>query len=208
MTKKLLQILAVISMSFTFCLFSLPLSQANDLPCTNGDCIPDPPACTNGGCIPPIPECTNGDCIPETDPCTNGYCQPDEGCTRSPGYWKTHSVYGPSNEDPVWGKLCQNNGFCDLVDIYFEILWTPASSGPYYILAHQYAAAQLNILNRAPMTEVIENAFSLAGGWLVKWSPEQMLSAPPSYREEIINLAMSLSDYNNGFIGPGACSDD
>jgi hypothetical protein len=56
--------------------------------------------------------------------------------------------------------------------------------------------------------EDVQDAFSDAAIWLGKWSPEQMLSARSSIREEIIELATILDDYNNGSTGPGACSDD
>jgi hypothetical protein len=204
MTKKLFQTLSIIALSLTFCLFFIPLSQATDPPpCTDGACIPDPPDCTDGPCLPPILPCSNGDCIPEPLPCSNGGCGSVEECTRTQGYWKTHSDSGPAGHDETWDKLS-----AELRETYYLILWTNGSAGPYYILAHQYIAAELNILNGASMNDDVQDAFLAAGFWLVKWSPEQMLSAPSSYREEIIDLAAILDDYNNGFIGPGACLDD
>ena len=192
MTKKLFQTLSIIALSLTFCLFFIPLSLAND--CTNGSCIPDPPGCTDGPCIPPIPECSNGGCLPETPSCSNGDCGPITGCTRSPGYWKTHE------QDETWDALD---------DEYYLILWTNGSAGPYYILAHQYIAAGLNMLNGASMyNEEVQAAYSEAGVWLAKWPPKLMLSASFEYRERIIDLAVILDDYNNGFEGPPACSDD
>ena len=115
------------------------------------------------------------------------------------------SVY-TAEYDETWDKLEALSA--ELPEKYYLILRTNASDGPYYILARQYIATQLNILNGAPMNEEVKDVFYDARLWLLTYYPEEMLSFTSSDREEIITLALILDDYNNGVTGPGACLDD
>ena len=68
----------------------------------------------------------------------------EAGCSLTPGYWKTHSEYGPAPYDDTWAML--PNGADTIFYLsgqsYYDVLWTPPQGGnAYYILAHAYIAA-------------------------------------------------------------------
>jgi hypothetical protein len=133
----------------------------------------------------------------------------DQGCTLTQGYWKTHSKYGPAPYDDNWanlGDLEEDEPFFISGQTYYEVLWTPPAGNVYYILAHQYIAATLNVLNGtdAPpdVTEALEDAADIFDGYDPSIFPKGQA------RREFINLAQILDDYNNGVIGPGHCSEE
>ncbi len=131
---------------------------------------------------------------------------PCEGCTLTPGYWKTHSRYGPAPYDATWALIGEDTGFFLSGRSWYQVLWTPPSSGnAYYILAHAYIAARLNILNGAASTPEVDAAISWATGFFATYQPSDRLSKP--VRTYAIAMASLLDQYNNGAIGPGHCSE-
>ena len=67
----------------------------------------------------------------------------------------------------------------------------------YFILAHQFIAAELNVAAGASIPEDVENAWLAAKAYFEgKTTPE---------RNELIKWAGLLDDYNNGKVGPGHC---
>jgi hypothetical protein len=75
----------------------------------------------------------------------------------------------------------------------------------YYILAHQYIAAKLNLADGASSTPAVSSALSWADGFFVAKTPVSTLSK--ALRAQVIANAETLADYNEGDIGPGHCSD-
>jgi hypothetical protein len=131
---------------------------------------------------------------------------PCGGCTLTPGYWKTHSEYGPAPYDETWALLSNgaNTAFFGSGQTWYDVLWTPPAKGnPYYILAHAYIAAKLNILNGASTTSDINDALSWAEAWFGANSPGSYAN-----RQAALNRATILDNYNNGLIGPGHCSEE
>jgi hypothetical protein len=138
--------------------------------------------------------------------CGNG---DDLGCTLSQGYWKTHSRHGPAPEDTNWGTLADED-FFQSGKTYYEVLWTPPAGGnAYYILAHQYIAAELNILNGADPTDA-QVAFLAATGLFNAYTPGTVggWRGNQGQRPQFIQHAGTLGAYNEGTTGPGACSKD
>jgi hypothetical protein len=135
------------------------------------------------------------------------------GCTLTQGYWKTHSEYGPAPYDATWALLPNgaDTPFFTSGKTYYEILWTPPKGNPYYILAHQYIAAQLNFLNGADPTAA-QAAFDAATILFNTWLPNQVAAlrgpAGNTLRNQFTSLASILDEYNNGLIGPGHCSEE
>src|SRR4030042_6097989 len=83
------------------------------------------------------------------------------GCTLTPGYWKTHSMLGPAPYDDTWamleGGLGEDTIFFLSGQTWYEVLWTPPAKGnAYYILAHAFIAAKLNLLNGASSTPEVD----------------------------------------------------
>ncbi len=134
----------------------------------------------------------------------------DGGCTLTPGYWKTHSSYGPAPYDDTWAQIGENTPFFLSGKSYYDVLWTAPRGNAYYILAHAYIAAQLNQLNDAAIPANVLTAFNTATGLFGMYTPAQIaaLRSNSSLRAQFIALASMLDDYNNGLLGPGHCSED
>jgi len=129
------------------------------------------------------------------------------GCTLTPGYWKTHSEFGSAPYDDNWAYLPNgaSTPFFLSGQTYYHVLWTAPAGNAYYILAHAYIAAQLNILNGADPTAV-NSAMSSATAFFNAYTPSSTLSK--SLRATVIANAVILDNYNNGLIGPGHCSEN
>ena len=136
---------------------------------------------------------------------------PCPGCTLTPGYWKTHSSYGPAPYDDTWAMLGEDTPFFLSGQTYYEVLWTSPSGGnAYYILAHAYIAAELNGLNGTSLAAV-QTEFDAATVLFETYTPAQVAAfkgKTAAIRNQFIALAEVLDDYNNGIIGPGHCDDN
>jgi hypothetical protein len=137
-------------------------------------------------------------------PCTGG-------CTLTPGYWKTHSEYGPAPYDSTWGMLASgaDTPFFLSGQTYYEVLWNGSGGGnAYYILTKAYIAAELNFLNGADPTAA-QTAFNEATVLFQTYTPDAVagLKGKSPVRQKFISLAETLDNYNNGYIGPGHCSE-
>jgi hypothetical protein len=145
-------------------------------------------------------------CTGATDCWRITVCVPcEQGCTLTPGYWKTHSAYGPAPYDDIWASTGEDATFFLSGQSYYEVLWTPPRRGnPYYILAHAYIAAELNQLNGASIPDDVLSAFDEATALFETYTPDQV-GRP--LRATFLSIAETLDDYNNGLIGPGHCSE-
>ncbi|MGH7491318.1 MAG: T9SS type A sorting domain-containing protein [bacterium] len=132
-----------------------------------------------------------------------------EGCTLTPGYWKTHSKFGPAPHDNTWDQVGEDTPFFSSGKSYYQVLWTSPGGNAYYILAHAYIAAKLNFLNGADPSAA-QAAFNSATTLFETYTPAQIaaLKGSSSIRQQFISLASTLDRYNNGIIGPGHCSED
>ena len=139
-----------------------------------------------------------------------------QGCTLTQGYWKTHndSFHGGAPTDPTWdllGPLAEQTPFFLSGQTYFQVFWTAPKGNAYYNLAHQYMAAQLNLLDGADGS-AISTAFSQATALLNTYTPADIAKlkgkAGNALRAQFISLAGILGSYNEGLIGPGHCDED
>jgi hypothetical protein len=147
--------------------------------------------------------------------CTGASCTwpiyinvPCGGCTLTPGYWKTHSEFGPAPYDDTWAQLSSgaNTPFFLSGQSWYEVLWTPPIGGDaYYILAHAFIATQLNIMNGAAVIPEVSEAISWAETFFNSFSPSFIL--PKALSNQAKSYAKTLDNYNNGLIGPGHCSE-
>lgn len=134
------------------------------------------------------------------------------GCTLTPGYWKTHSNYGPAPYDDTWALVMpsgEDSPFFGTGQTWYEVLWTqPQNGNAYYILAHAYIAAYLNGLNGADTTAV-DPQLAHAAQLLDQYDgdPKSMSQIKGAVRADFIATASILDQYNNGYIGPGHCSE-
>ena len=126
----------------------------------------------------------------------------------TPGMWKTHSQYGPAPYHCTWdGKDGGDAPFFGTGFSYYEVLHIPPKGQAYFILAHQYIAAELNMLNGASMSLDVLDAWEEAGELLVKYEAKVSIPKKGEDRALAIQLYELLDDYNNGLIGPGHCSE-
>jgi len=122
----------------------------------------------------------------------------------TPGYWKTHSEYGPAGYDETWdeiGEYGEDTEFFLSEQSYIEVLWTPPRGGnAYYILAHAYIAAELNFLNGVYAPSEIRDAFDEATYLFEEYTPEEVgrWRGNQGQRQDFIELAGILDDFNNG----------
>lgn len=140
------------------------------------------------------------------------------GCTLTPGYWKTHSFYGPAPYDDNWENLGDKDGdgileywdetFFESGKTYYQVLWTSPRGNVYYNLSFHYIAAELNNLNGADFSAA-ENAFEDATLLFDTYTPAYIatLKGNNPIRQQFISFAGILGDYNEGIIGPGHCEE-
>ncbi len=130
------------------------------------------------------------------------------GCALSPGYWMTHSEYGPAPYDETWAELPDgaDTPFFLSGSTHLGVMQTPPRGNAYYNLAFQYVATLLNGLAGADLSEV-QDAFDRATEIFETYTPAQIgaLRGNDALRQEIIGIAGLLDQYNNGVIGPGKC---
>lgn len=134
---------------------------------------------------------------------------PDGGCTLTPGYWKTHSIYGPAPYDDTWAQIDENTQFFLSGKSYYQVLWTSPRGNAYYNLSFHYIAAKLNFLNGASVPAEVQDAFDDATDLFNEYTPAQVavFRGNNQVRAQFIKLAGILGDYNEGVIGPGHCDD-
>ncbi|MHC4942532.1 MAG: DNRLRE domain-containing protein [Planctomycetota bacterium] len=128
---------------------------------------------------------------------------------RTHGYWKTHSEHGPAPYDSTWAELPDgaDTPFFSSGKSYYEVLWTPPKKGnAYYILARQFIAAQLNMLNGAYMPPKVVHVWNKAFKLFSHFTPEMIDKHKKNkkVRKILIKAAKILRKYNKGKFQCGA----
>ncbi len=134
------------------------------------------------------------------------------GCTLTQGYWKTHSEFGKAPYDDNWANLQSgaSTPFFLSGQTYYQVFWTPPAGGNvYYILAHQWIAAELNVLNGASIPADVLAAWTDAKvKFFAVYTPKQAAGLKGAAKSKWQGIASLLDGYNNGLTGPGHCSED
>lgn len=140
----------------------------------------------------------------------------DFNCTLSAGYWATHSEYGPAPYDPIWADLPGGAGadtpFFSSGETYYAVVsasLTPQqNSNPYFILAQQHVAVELNILAGADAS-VLGGDVAAASALFLQYSPATIAAMAPNdpIRQQFLALAAEFEQFNTGAIGPGHCDE-
>jgi len=131
----------------------------------------------------------------------------DRGCTYTQGYWKTHSARGPAPYDAGWKQLGADEeatSFFNSGSSWYRVWQTPPRGNAFYILAHQYMAAKLNVLNGASTTNDVDAALSGAEA-LFAGLAAGSTALTDAQKSQAIAWASTLDNYNNGVTGPGHC---
>jgi hypothetical protein len=130
--------------------------------------------------------------------CATLPCNPGQNCTYSQGYWKNHSDTWPL-QSLTLGAVSYSESQL------LQILNRPAQGNGLVTLAHQLIAAKLNTANGADPTviqQTVIDADSMIGDLIVPPVGTGYLS--PSQTSALTD---TLTEYNEGTIGPGHCDD-
>ncbi|MBZ5708699.1 hypothetical protein [Nannocystis pusilla] len=127
------------------------------------------------------------------------------GCTRTQGYWKTHSKHGPAPRDAVWDLLLPNGPdtqFFKSGKSWLDVFKTPPQGNAYYILAHQYMAAVLNDLADADIYQIHE-LLDLVKSFFEKYGPSEWQAHKD--KAVLTGWASTLEKFNSGNLGATHC---
>ena len=86
---------------------------------------------------------------------------------------------------------------------WYQILFTQPQGNAWYILAHQWIAAELNLANNASVPPQVQNALAQAAT-LLTGNCSSMSASQSALATQLTGL---LDEYNSGIIGPGHCPD-
>lgn len=134
---------------------------------------------------------------------------PGPGCTYTAGYWANHTKYSAAKRDAGWDNLPdgEDTPFFLSAKTYLQVLKTAPRGNAYFILAKQYVAAKLNVLNGASAPDEVKDALAKSKALFEKYTPAQVAAMRGSdpVRKKFIRYAYTLDQYNNGKTGPGHC---
>lgn len=145
-----------------------------------------------------------------------------QACTYSYGYWKNHSVYGPATPaDDGWytpagpfppGGAGPDAALFDSGLSWYEAMHTaPRGGNAWFPLAHQWTAAYLNFYTGSGAGGV-DVVWLLNEGAALLDAYDQYDSGSPlipkkTYDRDYAEFLTHMLDYyNNGYLGPGHCS--
>jgi hypothetical protein len=145
-------------------------------------------------------------------------CNQTAACVRTPGYWKTHSTYGPAPYDPTWAAIGEDTPFFLATDRagnalgWYTVMWLSPKGNAYFNLAPHFVAATLNIEAGASASMQVLTALDAAQELFETHTVQQIagLKGDEAPRPRFIELAGVLDMYNNGegSLGPAHCSED
>jgi hypothetical protein len=136
--------------------------------------------------------------ISDTITCATMPCVPGSSCTYSQGYWRNHPNAWPVTSLTLGTVTYQAAELMAILD-------NPARGNGLVILVHQLIATKLNIANGADASAVqqaVTDADNMIGALVVP--PIGNDSLPPAQTGD---LTETLTEYNEGTIGPGHCND-
>ncbi len=136
--------------------------------------------------------------VSNTITCATLTCVGGSSCTYSQGYWRNHPTAWPVTSLTLGTVTYQAAELMAILD-------EPAQGNGLVILVHQLIAAKLNIANGADPSaaqQALADADNMIGA----------LVAPPignGYLEPVQtgDLTETLTEYNEGTVGPGHCND-
>jgi hypothetical protein len=127
---------------------------------------------------------------------------PDDGCTATPGYWKTHASGRKYNA--TWESVGgPGAAFFLSGQTYLEVISSPTETMKYYILARQYIAAVLNGFAGASVPTDVQAALAFAESFFATYTPTSQLTK--ELETQLVMNAALLDGYNNGLEGPPHC---
>lgn len=130
-----------------------------------------------------------------------------DGCTLTQGYWKNHNKYAKNlNQKIPWPFIKDGPLVTEDTKMggkgWLYILQTPPKGNPWYIAAHQWIAAKLNVASGAKAPPPVADAIHELEKYLSDYQYK-----PCDGKEGVLKLAKLLDDYNNGKVGTPHCGD-
>jgi hypothetical protein len=126
------------------------------------------------------------------------------GCTQPPGYWLTYSGYRQDQYDTAWDEF-KGETFFKSATTWDEMIHTNTTANPYYLLARQFVATKLNIINGAQPTQKVSQVLQDAEAIFNNFAPHEITHTKVSLQRAMQNMAIDLDHYNRGLTGPGLC---
>jgi len=143
--------------------------------------------------------CGDGECACACPPPPS-----NDGCSLTQGYYRTHNKYATTAG--LWKPWPIDEDTFLCAQTWYEILNTSPRGDGWNILAIQWIAATLNAANDATMT-VVASELLRAETILNTNCMSINRDTQAALREEAIDIAAKLADFNLGNIGPGHCND-
>lgn len=129
-------------------------------------------------------------------------------CVLGFGYWKNHSSHGHAPvRDPSWDNItpsAEDSPFFLSGQTYHDVMLTsPQGGNAYYILAHHYITAELNISTGANVPTDVQTAFDAATALFNTYTPAQVLALKGKNGKETRALFIDAKDvleqYNSAY---------
>jgi len=124
-----------------------------------------------------------------------------KGCARTQGYWKNHNIYETNNNQMIPWPISEDTELCGRTWLYW-LNAPPRGGDAFIILAHQWIAAMLNQASGADVPTEVQDALDEGGALL------NDCTIAAEDRDEAIDLADTLDDFNNGLLGTPSCDAD
>lgn len=122
----------------------------------------------------------------------------DEGCTLTQGYWRNHAWPGGATSLEIAGETYGRSELLDYIS-------GGVRGNACIILGQQLIAALLNVENGASPIPAIAEA---EAAWDMLCTPLGTVVPPSTTAGQIlVGYAETLTDYNEGDIGPGHCDE-
>ena len=149
---------------------------------------------------PPPPDTTTSTSSRASSTTTTAPPSQSQGCVRTQGYWKNHT------DDPTWPAVGGPSApFFDSGMTYLEVLHEPPHGNAFFILGHQWIAAELNVAAGAALSPATQAQFDEATNMLQKYSASADIPKHQPDRARATELSAALDDFNNGKCGTPHC---
>jgi hypothetical protein len=136
-----------------------------------------------------------------------------ETCTLSPGYWASHTIYGPAAyPNSTWTSVGGPDApFFLSGQSWYQVFRESRGGAGYYELARQYMAATLNTLQASPNGVVpppeAMQALSDAEGYFSSHTIAQAERLPEDARNAAARTASILAQFNAGLLFTPPCDE-
>ena len=132
------------------------------------------------------------------------------GCTRTIGYWQTHSKSGPGKAayDSRWDNLKPSGEYTNFFNSglsYITVIASPVNGIAFYNLGQQYVGTTLNRLAGVTVPADVLSAYNEATGLFSALGKDVRAFSSIQQNARALELKNLLDAYNNGLKGVPHC---